>query len=161
MYKIMITGHRPSKIGGYDFDNPIRIKIRDKIKNILLEHKKIHKEIVCISGMAIGVDQDFCSVCLDLKIPYIAYVPFNGQENIWPTPAKNFYKELLNKAKAIKTVSKGGYSPKKMQIRNEAMANDCDMAIAIFDGTNGGTCNCVNYLKKIKKAIIVIDPNKL
>lgn len=45
-----------------------------------------------------------------------------------------------------------------MQNRNKKMVDACDKLIAIFDGTNGGTANCVNYAKYINKEIIIINP---
>ena len=156
--KIMITGHRPHRIGGYDSDNKTRQYVRKKIREILQAYKELDDDIIGISGMALGADQDFCEVCIELGIPYLAYVPFEGQESVWPDPAKKKYQNLLDQAKETTVVSKGSYSPKKMQIRNIAMADACDIAIAVWDGTAGGTANCYKYLEKLDKSILRIDP---
>lgn len=157
---IMVTGHRPTKLGSYDSNSETRVKIKQKIKQILTHYSK-DKTIIGISGMALGADMDFCHCCIDLGIEYIAYVPFHGQESMWPQASQDEYKKLLEKAKEIKIISNGSYSPKKMQIRNIAMCDDCDMAIAIFDGSKGGTYNCVSYLEKENKPYYRIDPQKL
>lgn len=149
---IMVTGHRPPKIGGYDYYNSTRVKIRKKIEEIL----KQYNDVVGISGMALGVDQDFCEVCNILSIPFLAYIPFKGQEKKWPPKSQLVYNRLLEQAKEIKIISRGEYTPIKMQIRNEAMARDCDMAIAVWDRSSGGTANCVKYLESIEKEIIFV-----
>ena len=46
-----------------------------------------------------------------------------------------------------------------MQIRNQWMVDNCELLIAVFDGTSGGTANCVNYAKSIRKNTVVINPN--
>ena len=45
-----------------------------------------------------------------------------------------------------------------MQTRNEWMVDKADVVIACFDGTNGGTANCVNYAREKNKELIIIDP---
>lgn len=51
------------------------------------------------------------------------------------------------------------YKPYLMQVRNEYMVNLADKVIAVWDGTSGGTGNCVAYAKKKEKEIILINPS--
>jgi uncharacterized phage-like protein YoqJ len=152
---ISFTGHRPNKLGGYKDPNPIKERIKIEIRKIFLELKP---EKV-ISGMALGVDQWAVEVCLELGVPFIASVPFTGQENMWPHKSKLYYHELLAKAEEEIIVSEGGYTPWKMQIRNQHMIDNSDILIAVYDGTGGGTGNAVDYAKKIGREIILIDPS--
>ncbi len=48
-----------------------------------------------------------------------------------------------------------------MDKRNKWMVDNCDLLIAVWNGTSGGTANCVNYAKSINKQIIIINPNSL
>lgn len=41
------------------------------------------------------------------------------------------------------------------------MVDKSDIVIAIWDGSNSGTGNCVNYAKSKNKKIIKIDPFNL
>jgi len=50
------------------------------------------------------------------------------------------------------------YTPAKMQKRNEAMVNDCNILIAVWNGTKGGTYNCIEYAKHVGKVIYTINP---
>lgn len=156
MTVIAVTGHRPDKLGGYDFSNSKRIWVRDQLRYKLLELKPE----LCISGMALGVDQDFAYVCIEMAIPFIAAIPFLGQEGAWPKESQEFYKELLKHASKQVIVSEGGYAAFKMQKRNKWMVDNCDKLIAVWDGTEGGTGNCVKYAKSVNKDIIHIDPNQ-
>ena len=151
----MITGHRPSKLGGYCNDNPIAKKVKSDIKNILINAND-SVSITGITGMAIGADQYFAEVCFELDIPYIAYVPFPNQEKMWPNPVKSKYYDLLSQSLDIVQVSDGNFTPKKMQLRNIAMSNDADMAIAVWNKKKaGGTYNCISYLRQQKEVPII------
>ena len=44
-------------------------------------------------------------------------------------------------------------------IRNEKMADLCDMALIIWDGHSRGTKHTINYVNKIGKKIILITDN--
>ena len=42
-------------------------------------------------------------------------------------------------------VSNGPYTSAAMQVRNEWMADHCDVLLALWNGTPGGTANCLRY----------------
>jgi uncharacterized phage-like protein YoqJ len=48
-----------------------------------------------------------------------------------------------------------------MQKRNEYMVDNSDIVIAVWDGSKGGTYNCVKYAEKLGKKIIVINPKEI
>jgi len=151
---VAFTGHRPDKLGGYKLPNPTYLHVYKEIESNL---KKLNPEKV-ISGMALGVDQWAAYIAYKLKIPFIAAVPFEGQEKAWPTKSQVTYNTLLSKASEKVIVCDGGYSSSKMQKRNEWMVDHCDILIAVWDGTPGGTANCVKYAQSVNKEIIFIDP---
>lgn len=154
---IAFTGHRPEKIGGYKLPNPTYNYVCTQIERKLIELKPEQ----VISGMALGVDQWAANIAFTLGIPFIAAVPFAGQEGVWPAESKRIYKILLARAKEVVLVSEGGYSAQKMQIRNEFMINKADKVLAIWDGTTGGTGNAVAYATKMGKEIIRINLNDM
>jgi uncharacterized phage-like protein YoqJ len=153
---IAVTGHRPNKLNNeYNHNGPISEAIKAKFRTILLDEKPAK----IISGMALGVDTLYAMVGLELQIPIIAAVPFLGQERMWPQKSKDTYFNLLNDP-LIETyiVSEGGYAVWKMQARNEWMVNHCTKLIGVWDGTTGGTGNCVRYAKKVNRELILINP---
>lgn len=154
---IAFTGHRPNKLGGYAPNNPIRDWVSDRIRQELIRLKPT----MVISGMALGVDQWAAQVACDLGIPFIAAVPFKGQEGMWPGVSKHDYRRLMKEAHEVVVVCEGGYSAHKMQLRNEYMVDRCDVLIAVWDGTPGGTGNCVRYATNKRKNIVQIDPTKM
>ena len=154
---ISFTGHRPNKLGGYHLPNPTYIHVSRQLEKLLKEQSP---EKV-ITGMALGVDQWAANVAILLGIPFIAAVPFAGQEKAWPDKSQRVFNKLLEKAAEVVIVSEGGYTAAKMQVRNEWMVDRADKVIAVWDGTPGGTGNCVEYAKKTGKEILRIDPPRL
>jgi uncharacterized phage-like protein YoqJ len=150
------TGHRPDKLGGYDYYNSKREWVRQEIRAALNYLKPEHG----ISGMALGFDQDLASVFIEMAIPFTAAIPFLGQEDAWPEHSRKFFDWLLERADDVVIVSPGAYAAWKMQVRNEWMVDRCDWLLACWDGTSGGTKNCVDYAKKVQRQMWPIDPRR-
>ncbi len=45
-----------------------------------------------------------------------------------------------------------------MQVRNEYMVDRADLVLALWNGTPGGTGNCVRYARTRGVPVFVIDP---
>jgi uncharacterized phage-like protein YoqJ len=151
---VAFTGHRPDKLGGYKLPNPTYLRVCQKIDTAL---KEIKPDKV-ITGMALGIDQWAASIAHKLGIPFLAAIPFEGQEKAWPEASQKTFRLLRKLASEEVIVSPGSYSVDKMQTRNIWMVDNCDKLIAVWDGTKGGTGNCVEYAKSINKEIYYIDP---
>jgi uncharacterized phage-like protein YoqJ len=151
------TGHRPSKLGGFSLPNPTYVKVCQATEKVLRELKP---EKV-LSGFAIGFDQYGAYIAHKLGIPFEAIIPFDGQCNAWPAQAQRTYHKLLKLAANVVIVSEGGYSPTAMQKRNEYLVDHCDQLLACWDGSSGGTKNCLDYVATKKKPVIRINPKEL
>lgn len=172
------TGHRPNKLGGYNYDSYKNIKIKNIIQKeveALINKKDINTFIV---GGALGFDQMAFQVLFSLKNKYEIIIkvaiPFEQQDSNWPQSSKNFYRNQLKLADEliyvdklenykIKNIQEDIYHITKMQKRNEYMVDNADYLIACHDGTNGGTKNCIDYWIKMKKenSPIIINPKNL
>lgn len=151
---IAFSGHRPPKLGGFYIPNPI-------FNYICFETERLLKELKpdkCISGLALGYDSYAAKICIKLGIPFIAAIPFEGQERLWKNKSKEEYKYLLDKAEEIIYVCEPGFAKWKFQKRNEYMVDRGNIILACFGGTTGGTYNCVTYAKSKNKEIIIINP---
>ena len=145
------TGHRPNKLrGGYSEETFERLV--ELAQSALVRHEATH----VISGMALGWDQALAEATRRLGLPLVAYIPFAGQEGRWPIESQQRWQSLCDYASAKVVVCEGGYTPQKMQHRNERMVNDCDMLLALWNGdTSGGTWNCVKYAQTQTRVQIV------
>lgn len=57
-------------------------------------------------------------------------------------------------------VCSGRYAPEKMQRRNEWMVDHCTEVVALWDGTPGGTANCLRYANQpaIERPVVNLWP---
>src|SRR5688572_6694991 len=139
------TGHRPPKLGGYSD------KARNDVGRFASEFLKRTKPKRVISGMALGWDIAIARAALRRGIPLVAAIPFTGQESKWRWVDQVKYREILQEATHVHVASPGGYAVEKMQIRNEWMVDNCDKLIALWDGSDGGTANCIRYAQSLKR----------
>ena len=145
---VVATGHRPHKCGGYSE------AARLLLKQIAIDWLKALKPRGAVSGMALGWDTAIVEACLHLRLPYVACIPFRGQESQWPLSSQRAYNAYLRKAANVIVCSPAPYSAHKMQVRNERMVDmavqygpglDNSILLALWDGTSGGTENCLLY----------------
>lgn len=163
--RIGITGHRPNKLWGYDYDNAKWQELKQLISSILKQYL-YDGPVEFFTGMALGVDTVACLAALELKeagenIEVIAEVPCQNQDCKWPATSQRMYKQLLDRCDRVNLVSDKPYAPYLMQLRNQHMVDQLDLLIAVWDGTTGGTHNCVKYALSKDLNIIVIDPANL
>jgi uncharacterized phage-like protein YoqJ len=149
---IAATGHRPNKLGGYGDDTLERATV------LACRFLQDRKPSSVITGMALGWDTAIALAAQRLRIPYIAAVPFQGQQSMWPMTAKQRYQTLLEAATEVVMVTRGGYSPQAMHLRNRWMVDRCDLLVALWNGTPGGTAACVAYAKQVEREWINLWP---
>jgi uncharacterized phage-like protein YoqJ len=162
---------------GYDRHNPLRRWCREQMRSILRNliqtapetrpdryvdaaylsnkldliewrNRPASNTPIAISGVALGIDQDFCGICVEMGVPFVAFVPFVGQDSRWPAASREVYRKVLDAAAGIRIISpspaNGDEAARKALLdRNEAMAEVCDELIAVYDGSRGGTSHMV------------------
>lgn len=170
------TGHRPPRLGGYG--KAAQQKLYDfayKTVRTYLTHNEDDGQgyatnLSAIVGMAQGWDMAVAMACKNLTVPYIAAIPFPGQEEIWPDPeVRSLYTSLVESAAERVYVSNQRPAiyevPRLLQLRNQYIVDHSDKMIALYDGdlddttpnpriVSGGTFRCLVYAKIRKKEII-------
>lgn len=153
-----ITGHRPHKLGGYN-DTTNRSK---DIKLKMSEYFSQAKPECIVSGMALGVDQWAVEVALKLGIKVAALIPCLAQDSKWPTDSRIKYANLLDQITkaggSLEYVTNEKYSLSCMQLRNKRIVEYATQMFAVWDGTSGGTGNCVRLAKQANRSIMIVHP---
>ncbi len=159
---LTVTGHRPKKLFGYDIKNQEYSVLAYKITEFILEggYNKF------ITGMALGADTVFAISVLMLKKQFPEFhlecaIPCLEHSSLWNSTDAKRYDVILKHADEVTMVSRKKYLPYLMQERNKYMVNKCTDVLAVWDGSNGGTANCVRYALKQNKSVYVIDPSDL
>jgi uncharacterized phage-like protein YoqJ len=136
-----VSGHRPYT---WNYDKAKSDLLQGLVRDTLLylNPNKV------ITGMAIGFDQEVALACYKLRIPYIAAVPFEGQDSKWPNASKRMYAALLKEALEVIVLSKSSYDPSLMKRRNAMIVNQSDAMMVLFNGEpSSGTGHTVDLAK--------------
>lgn len=148
------TGHRPDRIlarGKNAYDEVVARALVD-FALVCLERER---PIAVLSGMAQGWDQAVAQACVECGIPFVAAVPFEGQDAKWPEKARRTYRWLLGQAAAVEVCSPGGYAPHKMHVRNQYMVDEAESVLALWNGNaDGGTASAVRYAEQQGKPVV-------
>lgn len=139
-----VTGHR-------DLSHSEE-EIKTELKKIFLQLNPTY----VITGMAVGFDQIVAEVCREMKIKYIAALPFKEPEKIWAPKHKKRFWNLLRSATIIKYINDGGFEKWKYLKRDEWIADKSDQLVSYLDGRkSGGTFHTVQYFQSTKKSPII------
>ncbi len=162
-YVCCFTGHRPNKLHGYDPFSEGNKEMLFTLREIIINHIELHNVDTFISGMALGIDMWAARIVLKLKEKYphiklIAAVPCKNHPNKWPKKSQDEWQSIIDRADTVHYVSEDEYTPWCMQERNKWMVDNSNYVIAVWDGTKGGTANCVNYAKKKNRTITKLHP---
>lgn len=163
---------------GYDRANPLRVRIREEIRRTtqaLLDRPPERKRPHCytdadyldnflsraewrvdyhelpalgVSGVALGADTDACGVWLRMGLPYLALVPFPGQDSRWPKPSRDAYAQVLAHAAGVymchaERPTTDQQAGDLLKARDEVLCCIADELISVFDGSKGGTSHTV------------------
>lgn len=154
-----VTGHRPDKLYGYDISDIRYLFLKQNIKKILID-KKISEGI---TGMALGADTIFALSIIELKdegynIKLHCAIPCLKHTCKWNKESISMYNYILSRADKKIIVSNTNYNNFVMQKRNEYMVDNSDEILAIYNGSYGGTKNCIDYAIKKNKIITYLKP---
>ena len=164
---ISFTGHRPNKLWGYNIHRKEYRDLFRSLYNIVMAEWRQHDDLLLVSGMALGVDQIAAMLGIwmrdqrHLNVQIEAAIPCIGQDSKWPEQSRRQYQDILVKCDIRTIIYNGLYNYSCMQQRNEYMVDKANTLIAVWDGSNGGTGNCVHYAEKKGVKIVQIDPRKI
>lgn len=181
MITVCFTGHRPNKLGGYDWstnkNQEIMTRVYNAICGVVLSNQQDDKTYKFICGGALGIDQmafeivnnikKYTETLGNMKIITELAIPFADQYKRWNSADIEIWKGQLAVADIVTYVDKlddykirgyreGAYMAPKMQKRNEYMVDQSDWVIAVWNGTRGGTANCVHYAQSKNKRLLIV-----
>ncbi len=141
--KVAFTGHRHLKYG-------------DAVKSL----EKIHSDFpgaMWITGGAYGLDSHAARFALDNFIPLWLVLPFPAKILCakWPSgDARDLLFRSVKECTKFSVVSPV-FSMDAYQRRNEFMVDAAEVLAAFFDGSRGGTANCVRYARSVGRRTVI------
>lgn len=173
--RIALTGHRPSKLGGYDLSKPGYADLQRGLETYIEKNLDVYDTVVGHSGLALGADTIWSKAILAMKAKYPgrvlfhAEIPMLEQAEAWFKPSdiefwheqvasadeKSVYGSLAGKSDAERNKLAGKF----LNVRNHGMLDHADVLLALHDGSGGGTGNAVAYAKKTGLTTITVHPS--
>jgi len=153
--KIGISGHQRLN------DESQWARVRTEIRQILEDESK---PIIGLTSLAIGADQLFADLVLDLDGSIEAIIPFEGYESKFDSglPREN-YRKLLARATKVITLPPKQTEEESYFEAGKLVAKTSDKLIAVWDGKAaeglGGTGDIVAYARQIGTPLIIIRVN--
>lgn len=161
---LCFTGHRPQKLKGFNVED--NLELLKVLKQQIISFIDEYGVTTFISGMALGIDMWAARIVLSLKKQYphiklVAAVPCSKQYARWQNSSIREWHGIVERADKVVYVSDEPYTRWCMQKRNEWMVDHSQYVISVWDGTNGGTKNCIDYSCKKSVQVWNINPNTL
>ena len=160
------TGHRPQHLPfGMNENDERCIKLKEELKEQIINLIEAENVTHFITGMALGVDLYAAEIVLDLKARYPSItlesaIPCETQAVKWSAAQRERYYDIAAQCDK-ETMLQCHYSPDCMDKRNRYMVDHADYILAVWNGCPSGTGNTVRYAHKKGKSIIVINPDSL
>lgn len=151
--KIGVTGHRPEKlIGGWkayqNGGDGLYIPV-----GFLNHYFRALGVTELVSGMAVGFDT-IAAYALDEDCKLHAYIPFEGHHKKWQKYEQDAFEHIMEQSYVIPHIPE--FKPTTYQEvcmmlnkRNQDIVDSgIEVLVALWNGTPGGTGNCVKYAQK-------------
>jgi hypothetical protein len=116
-----------------------------------------------VSSLAIGADQVFAEVVLEVKGDLEAVIPFPDYERTFTTESDlTRYQRLTAASKRVEILANGLSDDEAYLEAGRRVSDLSDLVVAVWDGQParglGGTADVVDYAANAGKQIVQLDP---
>ncbi|XKH58548.1 DUF1273 domain-containing protein (plasmid) [Citricoccus nitrophenolicus] len=150
---VMVTGHRPHLM------NPVQASwAESELQRLAVKLRDEHGCTEAISGMALGADTWWAKAALGAGLRLAAYIPCESQPSRWSAADRRTWEQL--RVEATREVVVGTVpNARTFHARNDAMLQDADLVVAVWDPTvtTGGTAATVAKARRRGMDIIIVD----
>jgi ribonuclease HI len=136
--KLVVVGHRPPELGGYD-DNDVATGVLRKLTEVIDAKARLHPDLVVLTGLGLGAEQLGAEAAEHAGVPYVAVLPYPEQDSVWPAASRDRYRRLLEGAQATMELQDKRPDTKQqagaaLARRDNWLARNADEAVAVWDG---------------------------
>lgn len=164
---VVVTGHRPPDIGGYDRPNPTADKLLRRLGDILEAKAQMHTDLTVITGLQLGSEQLGAEAAIATGLPFVAVLAFPDPSAVWPKKAQERFDELLDAAADVIVLQDKvpDSKPKiaaSLKRRDAWMSRNAQEAVVIWDRKDGGIGTAVKALETgLGDDVWVLDPSEV
>ena len=164
---VVVTGHRPTELGGYG-ENLFAAAVRGRLRQVISAKAEMHDDLVVISGLNLGAETLALEAAGDAQVAYEAVLPFPDPDSKWPQDSRDRFKSLVDGAREVHVLERrvpesnqklaGSFRRREAWMRRAASE-----AIVVWDGKDGAIGKAVRSLQDElgEDNVWLIDPNEL
>ena len=104
-HAVAVFGVRPPELGGYD-PNPQRDRARKRLVEVLSHKSTEHPDLVVVTGLSLGAEQLGAEAAVEAGLTYVAVLPYEEPESVWPEASQEWFRELRDGASLTITLEK-------------------------------------------------------
>lgn len=162
--RIMVTGHRPQKLGTDAEGRKRQLWVRERLDALVVQLSEDFPGWHAMTGMALGVDTWWALACLERGVPYAAAIPFPNQARLWRHEDAMLYEHLLQNADETHLLSHAEPLNRRdaadmLLDRNAFMVGRSDRAVAVWNGSSGGTSHAVKLIQGNRMPCYWLNPD--
>ena len=166
-HALVVAGHRPPELGGYEVDNPVATAVRRRLTDILAATAELHDDLVVATGMGLGAEQLGAVAALDVGVPFVAVLPYPDVDAVWPAEARQRFGTLRDQARDVVVLQRRVPASKQqagaaLRRRDAWLARAADQAVVVWDGVDDLVGRQVRTFEdRLGDDVWTIDPNEL
>lgn len=148
---LVVTGHRPSELGGFE-ENDVTRAVRDHLIDILVAKRKLHPDLRVLTGLGLGAETLGAEAARDAGIPYVAVLAFPDFDGRWPGASRQRFRTLLDDADEVVTLQSKqpdttGKVSAAFRRRDAWLGRHADEAVVVWDGSEPNVGKSVRSLQ--------------
>jgi len=149
---VLITGHKPPALGGYD-PNPQAERVKAKLSEIIAAKAQITPGLMVVSGLGLGAEQLGAEAAVEAGVPLVVVLPFPGQEAVWSDRSQLIYNKLLQQAEQEVLLMPTKPSSKQaagiaLGKRDDFLARNVHEAILVWDEQDANVARSFRSLRE-------------
>lgn len=165
-YLMVVGGHRPPEIGGWDA-NPLATRIRSQLTDIISAKAQITDDLTVVTGMGLGAEQLGAEAAIAADVPFVAVLAFPDPSAVWPKASQKRFDELLDQAADVVVLQKAVPDSKTkvalaLKKRDAWFATHAAEAVIVWNRKERFVGGFVKSLEgELGDAVWVVDPTEL
>jgi ribonuclease HI/uncharacterized phage-like protein YoqJ len=149
---LLVTGHRPPELGGYEPDNPVAVDVRRRLAEILAAKRGLASDLIVVTGLQLGAEQLGAEAAAAASVPYVAVLPYPQSDSQWPDAARQRFKDLLRGASAAVQLERTVPANRQraggsLARRDGWLSSQVDEAIVVWNGDDANVGKLVRKLQ--------------
>ncbi len=152
-HRLVVLGHKPTELGGYDPSNPVAEGVRGKLVDVLVAKASLEPDLVVLTGLRLGAEQLAAEAALVAEVPFVAVLPYPEPEAVWPPASQQRFRELREQAREVvqlerKAPRSAQQAGAALRRRDAWLVRAAHEAVLVWDGQDAALAKLARTLEE-------------